>query len=106
MRLPNRCSTLQTIRSSSENRPGRLNPNEYELSYGTLAAQAIAAGYFGPGTQNVGVIDPEFYLTDNLTSMSVFGIKSGNGWTFYASLHTTTKKGITLDLAEPTQKSP
>jgi hypothetical protein len=72
--------------------------NEYKLSYGTLAAQAIAAGYFGPGTQNVGVIDPEFYLTDNLTSMSVFGIKSGNGWTFYANLHTTTKKGITLEI--------
>ncbi len=46
----------------------------------------------------MGVIDPEFYLTDNLTSMSVFGIRSGSGWTFYANLHTTTKKGITLEI--------
>jgi hypothetical protein len=72
--------------------------NEYKLAYGTLAAQAIAADYFGTGTPNVSVIDPEFYLSDKLQSMSVFGIRSGGSWTFYANLHTVATTGMTIEI--------
>jgi hypothetical protein len=93
---------------SSPNSPAYLKEirgvqnNEYKLSYGGLAAQAIAAGLFGPSDpkvdQNVGVLDPEFYMTDKLQFASVFGIRSGEGWTFYANITDITNKGTTLEL--------
>ncbi|HZZ77670.1 MAG TPA: hypothetical protein VFE62_04070 [Gemmataceae bacterium] len=79
-----------------------IQTSEYKLAYGNLAAQAIRADYFGTGKSNVGVIDPEFYLTDKLTSMSVFGIRASGTWTFYANLHTAGKQGITMEIW-PTQ---
>lgn len=75
-----------------------IQSNEYKLAYGTLAAQAIAAGWFGTGTPNVSVIDPEFYLSDTLQTMSVFGVRRNAEWTFYANLHSITKKGFTLEI--------
>lgn len=78
----------------------QLQTAEYKLHYGNLAAAAISSGVFGTGSPNVSVVDPEFYLTDRITSMSVFGIRLNGGphWTFFANLHGVSGAGKTLEI--------
>ena len=72
--------------------------NEYKLAYGNFAAEAIGKNWFGTGSPNVSVIDPEYYMNDKLMSMSVFGCQRSGRWTFYANLHIVGNTGKTVEI--------